>query len=289
MKNAVLFRSDGSPEMEEEFNICGQYFQTFRYRTEIKEDTLVVGRYGVLPYYHELEKELKISKSRLINSYAGHEIIASGSWVRYIDCLPLGKEFQPFTVLMDFNVGHNLNTLPDDMSFVVKGFTTSKKFQWNTHCFAKNKEDLKLVVSRLRDDDYIQQQGGLMIREYVPLRKLEEGINGLNFSNEWRLFFYKGRLLSKGFYWTNAEFADDYNTDEYAPPKEVLDQVGQLACEFNDCYANPPDFFVFDIAERECGGWLLVDVNDGQCSGLSANDPHELYSNLSKALHGETA
>jgi hypothetical protein len=43
-------------------------------------------------------------------------------------------------------------------------------------------------------------------------------------------------------------------------------------------------FFVLDIAEMEHGGWTLIEINDGQTSGLSENDPHELYGNLKAAL-----
>ena len=44
------------------------------------------------------------------------------------------------------------------------------------------------------------------------------------------------------------------------------------------------DFFVLDIAEKEDGGWILIEVNDGQQSGLSENDPDVLFSNLAKSL-----
>ena len=46
-------------------------------------------------------------------------------------------------------------------------------------------------------------------------------------------------------------------------------------------YAN---FFVLDLAEKKSGGWVLVEINDGEMSGLSENDPDMLYSNLRKSI-----
>ena len=44
------------------------------------------------------------------------------------------------------------------------------------------------------------------------------------------------------------------------------------------------NFFVMDIARTAEGKWIIIELNDGQQSGLSNVDPEELYSNLAKAL-----
>jgi hypothetical protein len=43
-------------------------------------------------------------------------------------------------------------------------------------------------------------------------------------------------------------------------------------------------FFVVDVAETEAGPWRVVEVNDGQMSGLSTIDPDRFYAALAAAL-----
>jgi len=40
------------------------------------------------------------------------------------------------------------------------------------------------------------------------------------------------------------------------------------------------NFYVLDIAQTAFGNWILIEINDGQMSGLSENDPDRLYYNL---------
>jgi hypothetical protein len=35
-----------------------------------------------------------------------------------------------------------------------------------------------------------------------------------------------------------------------------------------------------DIAKTQSGEWIVIELNDGQMSGLSENDPNVLYKNL---------
>ena len=43
-------------------------------------------------------------------------------------------------------------------------------------------------------------------------------------------------------------------------------------------------YFVADVAQRDSGEWILIELNDGTQSGISENDPDVLYSNLKNAL-----
>jgi hypothetical protein len=48
--------------------------------------------------------------------------------------------------------------------------------------------------------------------------------------------------------------------------------------------SEPPTYYVIDVAKTAAGKWILIELNDGQMSGLSDNDPDVLYSNLKKSL-----
>ena len=81
-------------------------------------------------------------------------------------------------------------------------------------------------------------------------------------------------ICKKYFDWGIAENTDIKLDDE---GYEFAKKVGRIAAD----YVN---FYVLDIAQKENGDWVLIEVNDGQMSGLSEIDPHELYSNLKKLL-----
>jgi hypothetical protein len=48
--------------------------------------------------------------------------------------------------------------------------------------------------------------------------------------------------------------------------------------------ASGPRFFVLDLAQTIAGSWIVVEVNDGQMSGLSGCDADTLYRNMAAVL-----
>jgi len=165
----------------------------------------------------------------------------------------------------------------------VKGRTNSRKFKWKSHMYAPDREALKRVVHRLYDDPLIADQG-LVIRKYEPLRKFEEGINEMPITNEWRCFFYDDQMVASGFYWSIAECADDM-TELPKAGREIAQKAGSILGAGFDVDRDDPPFFVVDVAERADGKWTVIEVNDGQQSGLSTIDPREFYQNLWDVFH----
>lgn len=266
MKPVVLFRHDRNKL--EELEVCQQYFNTVDTRTECclggrRGNGIVIGRYSVLPYYRELVKDLAYSGCRLINSAWEHEWIAN---FEYYDVL---KEYTPETWRE-----HEMAHCTFNGSFIVKGMTNSRKHQWDTHMFANTKSGAMEIAHKLHNDMMLAEQE-LIFRKYVPLKQFEIGINGLPFSNEWRFFFYKDIMLTNNYYWTTLDdMKKPYITQEGI---DFANHIASIASKYTT-------FFVLDIAEKERGGWILIEINDGQMSGLSRNDPHVLYSELEKAL-----
>ena len=262
-KPAILFRK--SLAEEEEFLSAHKYFgyPIVEQRTNIPEGSLVIGRYSVLPYYSELEQDLYTRGSALVNSIHAHNIIANVyRWYgTFADVTP--KTWESW---------EGLERIP--CSFVLKGKTNSRKHQWDTHMFAETYKDIGIVANRLLDDSFIRDQG-LVIREYIPLEQFDIGIGGVPITNEWRFFFYFGRLVDYGYYWSNF------------PEHEPKNGPGTEAIEFaircnKRLYNQSPgiNFFVLDIAKTQEGKWILIEVNDGQMSGLSSIPPDRFYENL---------
>lgn len=258
----ILFRR--SLEEEGEFEAARQTLGSdavVEFRSQVPEGQLVVGRYSVLPFYAELQEELALRHSRLVNSYAQHQYIAGMEWTRTLEGLT------PATY-------RTWGNLPEG-SYVVKGVTNSRKFQWATHMFAPTRKDVPAVVSRLMDDTMIREQG-LVVREYVPLMKLDEQINGLPVTMEYRFFCYGDAILTSGFYWSN--FIEEVDVSIQPPPEAVALVKKALSLLPHTM------FVVVDVAQAEDGHWIVVELNDGQMSGLSCCPVEELYENLGQVL-----
>lgn len=259
----VLMRIGIRRSEEEEFEASNRFLPTLTSRCECG-GSLVVGRYSVLPYYEDLEYDLASHDSRLINSHAQHEWIAG---FKYYDAL---RDFTFPSWTEDEFYRSN-----DDGPFVVKGATNSRKHHWNTMMFAKDRREAVMVGIKLREDALIGYQP-LIYRKYVPLVTYEVGLNGLPFTNEHRLFFLGERLVASGYYWTEAEDVES--------PK-LTDEGMEFARSIAKIAARHVNFFVLDVGEKQEGGWVLIEVNDGQMSGLSMIEPREFYKNLADALN----
>lgn len=266
-KICLLTRFD--QETEEERDIAPQFFNKSQEdlycvssRMEVPHNSLVVGRYSVLPYYLELERDLNMVGSKLINSFEQHRFIADiEKWY------PIVSDVSPKTWFTRWDL------IPEG-KYVVKGKTNSRKWKWNTHMFADCKANLQKVINRLYDDMFISEQG-ICVREYIPLKTYDTGINGIRFTNEWRLFFLGKELFSYGYYWSCYE-----REDEADLPEEAL----KFAREIGERISKHTKFFVLDIAEKEDGGWVLIEINDGQMSGLSSIEPADFYEDLSRLV-----
>lgn len=257
----VLFRHN--PYLKDEYKTATKYFKTTHNRTACY-DSLVIGRYSVLPYYLELQKDLEINNCKLINSYNEH------LWIANFDYYKELKDFTPETWF-----DHDFPYVFDDGPFVVKGRTSSLKFQWDSRVFAKDKKRAIEIGLDLKKHKAIGEQG-IVYRRYVPLKTFELSYNGLPITNEYRFFFYKQKMLAYGYYW------EQWCSDLSKP--SINDEGIQLAQECANIASEHVNFFSLDVAEKEKGGWILIEVNDAQQSGLSLVDDNVLYQNLGACL-----
>jgi hypothetical protein len=228
-----------------------------------ESEDLVIGRYSVLPNYSEVYYDiLNASKLRLVNSPSQHAQIADIT--RWYEVL---SEYTPKTYTMWGDLGEG--------KWIVKGRTNSKKQLWCTHMFCEGRDGLLRTVSNLLDDTFISEQG-LVVREYVPLRTFGQSITGLPISNEYRFFFYKDRMIAHGFYWSeHPDFEKDTPMAAVVFAKHVAEIVYKKL---------KIPFYVLDIAEKEDGGWIMIEMNDGQQSGTCCIDLNSLYSKMARII-----
>lgn len=261
----VLFRK--SLAEQGEFEVCKKYFNTISNRTLLGIYETVIGRYSVLPFYKELEEDLSIIDCKLINSYNQHQYVANiYEWYEEL------KHLTPKTWFAPSDVPKTLNS-----SFVLKGNTNSRKFLWKSHMFAETNKDIMSVYSRLLDDELISHQG-IVIRQFEKFINFGYDLVGIPITKEFRFFMYKDKMLSSGYYWANhADYLYPEDIDPNQVPQDFIAEVASVVSKHIN-------FWVMDVAQREDGQWRLVELNDGQMSGLSCNDADKLYSNLQKEV-----
>lgn len=264
---SCLFRE--TSEYAAEIKYCSEYFNVSKNIGSLLDDVsyknveTILARFSVLPFYKEVEDSLKTKNLKLLNTYDQHKYIAD-FWY-YNDIL----KYTPKTWF-------RLEDVPDVGKFVVKGLTNSRKFNWNSMMFAENKREAVRIFCDLGDDGLIGSQDRI-VREYIPLETFEIGINGTRFTNEWRCFFLGDKLISSSYYWRIAKDAEKINSN--TAWKKDAETFSKMIAKRVSPHVG---FFAIDVAKTESGDWIVIEINDGQMSGLSMIDPKQFYKNLEK-------
>lgn len=261
-RHVILYR--GIEFEREELEAASPHFYCTNRRPDIQKGDLVIGRYSMLPFYAEQAKDIDYVGAKVINNYNQHLYVADlGNYIIDLDKLT------PRT-------WRALEDLPEVGPFVVKGETNSRKSHWKRDMFAENKTEAIMIANRLSDDSLLGQQK-LYIRQYVPLVKYLDGVNGMPVTKEFRFFVAYGHLLTGAFYWQN--YIDDIGftpASEEVPREFLQDVIERVGDQSN--------FYTVDVAQTQAGDWIVIELNEGQQSGISCNDPSILYANLSKAI-----
>lgn len=244
-------------------------------RTSVVAGDRVVGRMSVLPYYHEAEQDILNLGAKLVHDGFAHDYIANMDWYSDIGHL-------------SFPTWFNIRDIPklklDTCGFVVKGKTNSKKMEWRSKMFVPQGAPLSDVVIALNNDGLIGPQG-LVFREYVPLHTYSVlPHNGLPVVNEWRVFVYNDQVLATTYYWLpfvdNPAYLDHARSTFSEEGLRFVQSCISAIQESEDTNWLQDAFYVLDVAQCDDGHWVLVEINDGQMSGLNGMDPMALYGPL---------
>ena len=156
---------------------------------------------------------------------------------------------------------------------VVKDFVKSRKHEWLEACFipsAADRSAVENVVSTFVDRQGEDLAGGLVFREFVELEQV--GVHpqsGLTLGRELRLFFLDGDLLASGRYWEGIEYEDDFRTEPFASVARSIESR----------------FFSMDIARTKAGESIVIEIGDGQVTGLPDTiDATMFYQRLADRL-----
>jgi hypothetical protein len=268
MNTKILFR--GSLTEEKELQAASKYFPIIDSRAKVSKGDFIIPRYSVVPFAKEFFDDMNYMGVKTINSYYQFQYIADLK--NYI------QDLSDLT-FKTWLASDGLNHLPENRSFVLKGETNSKKFEWKEMMFAKDKKSVSEIHSRLLKDGIIGDQE-IYVREYVPLKRFATSFKDLPITNEYRFFIVNKQVISSGYYWSNYYedlLAQDYNLSPDQVPKnfinQVIDRVG------DNCNA-----YVIDVGQTENNDWVVIELNAFEQSGLSENDPDNLYRKLREVI-----
>lgn len=159
---------------------------------------------------------------------------------------------------------------------IVKDFVKSEKHHWKEACYIPDASDADQVMAvvnqflKLRGDALNE---GLVFRQFEALEYLtDHSKSGMPLTKEFRLFFAHKRLVQLFNYWDEGE---------YGTTKPELDTFTALAATIGS------SLFTMDIAQKQNGDWIVMELGDGQVAGLPDNaDVDEFYHSLQRIFMG---
>ncbi len=144
---------------------------------------------------------------------------------------------------------------------VIKDWVKSQKHRWHEACFIPRADDLaqaERVVRRFLELQGEFLVGGVVLREFLDLKSVgTHPQSGLPLTAEWRVFVLEGRPFFVAPYWDGADYHD---------LQPDLDFIRERAKTIPSC------FFSLDVAQTKGGEWIVIEVGDGQVSGLPSTD-----------------
>ena len=162
----------------------------------------------------------------------------------------------------------------NDLKFpvFVKGAVKSNKDRGWDAVTADNFDKLKVIVESSFKNAH-RTRGKVIIRELAKLKSIATDPNGFPIGREYRAFVYQHEMLDYGFYW------DEY--DDPNPLSKEDEKAMKLLIHKSSQRVDVP-FISIDVAQLQMGDWIVIEIGDGQFSGLSQISPLKLWQKLSQ-------
>ena len=151
--------------------------------------------------------------------------------------------------------------------YFIKDFAKSAKEIWPSGCVVASEEAFATAIESLvhyRGDRF---ETGIVIRPMLQLRYLDEHPFGGKIHEEYRLFFFRGKMISRTPY------------DRVGGDAKALPDYSFLPQRI------PSEFFTADVVVTEEGQALLLEVGDGGTSALPPDvSPLQFHSAILEVL-----
>ena len=236
-----------------------------------KREEIIYRGWILKPYqYKKLYDDLLSKNYVLINNPAEYQ-----NCHYFPDSLRFISSYTPKTIFQKIkseNDEESINALIEKAKVfcgkpvIIKDFVKSEKHYWDSACFVEdssNTEKLRETIHNfmeLRGDAFNE---GIVIREYVKLNVLtNHSKSGIPLSEEYRLFFFRKKLLSVYNYWEEGNYnAQKPDTNEFEKLAQNIEN----------------NFFTMDIAKNTDGNYIIIELGDAQVSGIPEKEDKNMF------------
>lgn len=159
-------------------------------------------------------------------------------------------------------------------SYIVKDYVKSRKHEWYDSCFIKdisNVENTSKISTNFLNRQGESLTGGIVLRRFEDLKK--NGYHeksGMPLSEEYRVFIYAGQIMMIDDYWHSGGSVKISDTEKL-----------WLAAMASEVKSN---FISMDVARKDSGELIIMELGDGQVSGLQQIDPQHFYCGFSQNI-----
>lgn len=209
--------------------------------------------------YADLYDALLAKNYRLINTPTQYQNC------HYLpDALRFIEDRTPLTIWEKFTGSSSIERLVEraaevfgESPVIIKDYVKSEKHDWDDACYVSNASDRAQLMQKiqklieLRGDELNE---GIVVRKFVELCDLAiHSKSGMPLTEEYRLFFLHGKLVGIYDYWEEGT---------YRPQKPDMSMFERYAANVES------HFFTMDIARQKNGDMTIIELGDGQVSGL---------------------
>ena len=151
--------------------------------------------------------------------------------------------------------------------YIVKDYVKSRKHEWFDACFIQDindKANAEKVIGNFIDRQGSDLVGGIVFRQFEKLRQIGfHEKSGMPISEEYRVFIYAGRIMVIDDYW-RSDNRVNISDEEY---RWIKSSAGKLKS----------NFVTMDLARREDGTLIIMELGDGQVTGLQQIKAEDFY------------
>ena len=182
------------------------------------------------------------------------------------------KDFErctPFSIWSESKNIQDALKLTDGLEgvFIIKDYVKSRKHEWYDACFIKDirdKENTERVINNFINRQGSNLEGGVVLRKFESLKSIgNHKDSGMPISEEYRIFVFKGEVLIADNYWNDSGELN-ITEDEYTLIESIISKIES-------------SFITIDFARKTDGNLIIMEMGDGQVSGLQQMDEYEFY------------
>ena len=163
--------------------------------------------------------------------------------------------------------------------YIVKDYVKSRKHEWAEACFIEGPDDIQRVALTFLHRQDFDLAGGLVFRKFQPFKRVgEHPKSGMPLVCEARYFVVRGHTLACMAYWGPDDGGAGIElpglgtgSDDYGLNRDHVKRIKS-------------NFFTMDVAELPAtlgGGWVIIELGDGQVAGLPEHvDAEGFYRKL---------